>query len=272
MSVSQFFTVAIISSLTMAQDADLPVAEETTEAMSKFDNACFHCIDDGNLFCATDATAATGTCVAALCNEQEDLAGDEKRAAIGKCTLKNHACTAGIPMINYSSCMPSYVRDVAKCPSKIQITKAEIEKGGSPYIESSTGNEAFEPFEKSISVDKMGVCVTTISSPDLQGGWSLTEWEPEIYVMMTRLEDGAVWDTSNSGMYAAETYFYNRETRKDGDITGRVPVKTNVDWQLLFLNYDKDEEQSVKIEYGAAMSGLVATTLGLAATALTLLM
>ena len=28
--------------------------ESTTEEQSKYDNKCFHCIDEGNIFCTTD--------------------------------------------------------------------------------------------------------------------------------------------------------------------------------------------------------------------------
>lgn len=239
--------------------------------MKTLDDFCFHCIDEGYLFCADNDTATTGKCVAAFCTEQEDLTGDAKKAAKGQCTLKNHACVSGIPMIHYSQCMPSYTPpNTEKCPGKITITKEDIEKGGNPFID-DTGNEAFVPFHKDITMDKMGVCVTSVSSDFVTGGWSLTEWDPSVYVMMTRLEDGAIWDETNSGMYHAETYYYNREA-KDGNIVGRVPVKTNVEWQLLFLNYERDEEAYVKMEYGAAMDGFVASTLGLVAAACALLM
>ena len=124
----------------------------------------------------------------------------------------------------------------------------------------------------------MGVCVSQISGEDSiiaskvmkTGGFSLTEWDDEVYLMMTRLEDGATWDETNSGMYHKETYYYNREDDK-GNFAGRVPVKDGTTWKLLFLNYDKENAQTVVVEYGNA-AGLVATTLGLVASALTFLM
>ena len=67
----------------------------------------------------------------------------------------------------------------------------------------------------------------------------MTEWDEDVYVMMTRLEDGAFWDTSNSGMYNKETYYLSREA-KEGDIAGRVPANLGVTWKVLFLNYDEE--------------------------------
>ena len=89
--------------------------------------------------------------------------------------------------------------------------------------------------------------------------------------MMTKLEDGAEWNTSNSGLFSAETYYYSRDS-DDGNIAGRIPVSPGNTWRVLFLNYNTEGEESVVVEYGAATAGLVATTLGLAATALALLM
>ena len=131
MSVSRQFTVALLlGTAAFAQNKDVAPAKETTEAISKYDNMCFHCIDTGNLFCATDATAKEGKCLAALCEEQEDLEGEAKKAALGKCTLKSHACYDGTPMITYADCMPSWERDPAKCPEKVQITQSQIVSGG----------------------------------------------------------------------------------------------------------------------------------------------
>lgn len=132
MSVSHLFSVAIFSALVSAQDNTKEVAKETTEEISKYDNLCFHCIDMDNLFCADDATAKTGKCYAAVCAE-ESLTGEEKKAAKGQCTLKNHACYEGIPMIHYSQCMPSYERNAEKCPEQILITQDEINSGGRLY-------------------------------------------------------------------------------------------------------------------------------------------
>ena len=85
MSVSQrlFSICAVACSMAAAQNANEAFAKETTKDISKYDDMCFHCIDDGNLFCADDATAKTGKCYAALCVEQEDLSGDAKKKAKG---------------------------------------------------------------------------------------------------------------------------------------------------------------------------------------------
>lgn len=98
----------------------------------------------------------------------------------------------------------------------------------------------------------------------------MTEWNENISVMITKLEDGAIWDETNSGVYHEETFWYNPKT-DDGDVAGRVPVKPGVTWKMLMLNYDSEAEEGVMVEYGAATYGLVATTLGLIATGLALI-
>ena len=70
----------------------------------------------------------------------------------------------------------------------------------------------------------------------------------------TKLEgSGVAYDESNSAIYSKETFYWNRDT-DDGDLAGRVPVKKDVIWRLLMINYNKDTEQSMIIEYGAAAS------------------
>ena len=88
-------------------------------------------------------------------------------------------------------------------------------------------------------------------------GWTMTEWESDLYVMMTKLEDGAAWDENNSAMYSKETYYYNNREGKNGDTTGRVPTKSNQKWQVLIFNYHEDEEQSLIVEYGSAVENVV---------------
>ena len=86
---------------------------------------------------------------------------------------------------------------------------------------------------------------------------------------MTKLEGNAVYDTDTSALYSKETFYWNRDT-DDGDLAGRVPVKKDTTWRLLMINYNKDTEQSMIIEYGAATSqfmlalATLATTLTLA--------
>ena len=55
--------------------------EETGGEQSKYDNLCFHCIDEGNIFCTTDG-GVTGKCMPARC-EQDTLTGYAKRDAAG---------------------------------------------------------------------------------------------------------------------------------------------------------------------------------------------
>ena len=86
---------------------------------------------------------------------------------------------------------------------------------------------------------------------------------------MTKLEGSAAYNTDTSALYSKETFYWNRDT-DDGDLAGRVPVKKDTTWRLLMINYNKDTEQSMIIEYGAATSqfmlafATLATTLTLA--------
>ena len=73
---------------------------------------------------------------------------------------------------------------------------------------------------------------------------------------MTKLEDGAEWDASNSALFSKETYYYNQET-KEGDTAGRVPTKSNQKWQVLIFNNHDDDEQSLIVEYGSAVENVV---------------
>ena len=99
-----------------------------------------------------------------------------------------------------------------------------------------------------------------------RAAWDNSEWGEDIYIDLTKLEDGAEWNDSNSAMYSAETYWYNRDT-DDGDLAGRIPVKDNLRWMLVMLNYDKTpgESQGITIEYGAAVNSIVCSTLTMAA-------
>ena len=55
--------------------------EETSEKQSKYDNLCYHCIDEGNIFC-TDNGGLTGQCMPASC-EEDTLTGQAKRDKVG---------------------------------------------------------------------------------------------------------------------------------------------------------------------------------------------
>ena len=86
---------------------------------------------------------------------------------------------------------------------------------------------------------------------------------------MTKLEGNAAYSDANSAIYSKETFYWNRDT-DEGDLAGRVPVKKDTTWRLMMINYNKDTEQSMIIEYGAAASqfmlafATLATTLTLA--------
>jgi len=69
-------------------------------------------------------------------------------------------------------------------------------------------------------------------------------------------------------MSSSSTFYWNRDA-KDGDLAGRVLVKQETTWVALFLNYNKLEPESIRLEYGAGMQTVLAyatlaTTLTLA--------
>jgi hypothetical protein len=84
----------------------------------------------------------------------------------------------------------------------------------------------------------MSVCLTQVSTSAVvfeeeevkKGAFSVIEWGEDMFLMMTRLDDGAVWSDANSAMFSADTFYYNRETKLDGDTAGRVPVATTTIW------------------------------------------
>ena len=82
---------------------------------------------------------------------------------------------------------------------------------------------------------------------------------------MTKLGQNEAYDDSNSALFSKQTYYYNRE-HEDGDITGRVPVTNDSNWELMMLNYDLSNAQSLIIEYGGAVQAIVASTGAIAAT------
>jgi len=125
----------------------------------------------------------------------------------------------------------------------------------------------------------MSVCLTQVSTSDVafedgeikKGAFGVIEWGQDVDLMITRLDDGAVWSESNSAMFSPETFYFNREA-KDGDIAGRVPVNAGTTtWNLLFLNYNSNDSQTIRVEYGAATNALIVTTLSIVASGLALL-
>lgn len=82
----KFAVAASVFAATVSKAADgysTTPHEETGEEQSKYDNLCFHCIDEGNIFCTTPSqieqakqpgVALTGKCMAASC-EQDTLTG-----------------------------------------------------------------------------------------------------------------------------------------------------------------------------------------------------
>ena len=102
--------------------------EATTAEQTKWDDKCFHCINEGNLFCSTDGL--TGKCYPASC-EEDTLVADAKRAAAGTCTLRKHSCDTStfVPMLGFSQCKrpvavvdPKEPENLDPCPAEIVIS------------------------------------------------------------------------------------------------------------------------------------------------------
>ena len=110
-----------------------------------------------------------------------------------------------------------------------------------------------------ISVPVEPVSFPGSETENKKGAWSATEWEGDVYVMMTKLEGDQAWDETNSAMYSSETYYYNNREGKE-DTAGRVPVDPGTSWRVLMLNYHEEEEQSIKLVYGAAVHSMLAYT------------
>ena len=104
----------------------------------------------------------------------------------------------------------------------------------------------------------------TISFPetatDKKGAWMATEWDKDVYVMMTKLGENDVYDEKTSAVYSTQTYYYNSLEAKDGNIAGRVPVDPGTQWRVLMLNYDSEEEKSMTIVYGGAVHSMLTYT------------
>lgn len=140
-------------------------------------------------------------------------------------------------------------------------------------------------YKAAIEVDNTAVPPITVRVPEVvavtavadipsytaskkNGGFGASEWMDEIDVMLTLLEADDIYDNETSQMSSSSTFYWNRDA-KDGDLAGRVLVKQETTWVALFLNYNKLEPESIRLEYGAGMQTVLAyatlaTTLTLA--------
>ena len=82
---------------------------------------------------------------------------------------------------------------------------------------------------------------------------------------MIRTPSGTALDNTNSALFSKGSYYYSRET-EDGDFAGRVPIGKDEDLHVVMINYSADEEQSLMIQYGAAVQTAVVGVASLAAT------
>ena len=88
-------------------------------------------------------------------------------------------------------------------------------------------------------------------------GFGAAEWQSDLFVSVTKLEEDDDWDEDTSQISYKNTFYWNREA-KDGDLAGRVLVKPSETWYALFVNNNKNEDQSIKLEYGAAVQTALA--------------
>ena len=93
----------------------------------------------------------------------------------------------------------------------------------------------------------------------------MTEWQPNIYVQLIRTASGTALDTTNSALFSKGSYYYSRET-DDGDFAGRVPIGKDEDLHVVMINYSETDDQSLYIQYGAAVQSAVVGVASLAAT------
>ena len=99
--------------------------------------------------------------------------------------------------------------------------------------------------------------ISSAAGVDKNVGFGATEWQSDIFVSITSLEPNEDWDEDTSQISYKNTFYWNREA-KDGDLAGRVLVKPYETWYALFVNNNKNEDQSIKIEYGAAVQTMLA--------------
>lgn len=93
-----------------------------------------------------------------------------------------------------------------------------------------------------INIPKSGVCKIDIkAAADVTKnvGFGATEWESDLYVSMTKLLKDDSFDENTSQISYKDTYYWNREA-KDGDLAGRVLVKPDDTWTVLFINNNKE--------------------------------
>ncbi len=75
----RIFGAAIMMAVSEASTVEYGVPEY-------FNNKCFHCIDDGYMFCSADGIS--GTCIDVTCQEYSlDQEEKDKAKAAGKCTV-----------------------------------------------------------------------------------------------------------------------------------------------------------------------------------------
>ena len=164
--------------------------------------------------------------------------------------------------------MPDY-KPYADCQEELTITQEDIDSSGE-VIDPTDDPVLYAPLNKKITVPKGGVCKTIISADTgvtSNVGFGASEWQKDIFTTLTKLEEGEEFDGTTSQISYKNTFYWNREA-KDGDVAGRVLVKPKETWYALFVNNNKNEDQTIKLEYGAA----VHTVLAYSALASTLLL
>ena len=111
-----------------------------------------------------------------------------------------------------------------------------------------------------IKVPKSGVCKMNVKADTWitkNVAFGATEWQSDLYVSLTKLLKDDIFDKDTSQISYTNTFYWNREA-KDGDLAGRVLVKPEETWTVLLINNNKEEEQEIKIEYGAAVQTVLA--------------
>ena len=85
---------------------------------------------------------------------------------------------------------------IENCPEEVVVTEEDIKSKGTIIDETADPYE-YAPLFKSIVVPEAGVCMTKISAAaglDKNVGFGATEWQDEIFVSLTKLEEGETFD------------------------------------------------------------------------------
>ena len=92
----------------------------------------------------------------------------------------------------------------------------------------------------------------------------MTEWHDKILIQLFRFEKGTALDATNSALYSKASFYYSRDNSDNGDIAGRIPVTNKQTYYVQMVNYDRENEHSLVLQYGGAVGSLIFSAIGFA--------